>query len=93
MLNKIILENFRNFLVSKTNVKEISAPYYLRWISSCYTFCNLECPKTIPDQQKQEFLKEFARKHEDWQVKQAEEALRLFEYFNASGFSRLNLSP
>ncbi len=31
--------------------------------------------------QRQLFLRDFAKKHEDWQVKQADHALRLYEYF------------
>jgi len=34
------LNDFQNYLISKSAVNEKNAPYYVRWVSSCYTFVN-----------------------------------------------------
>lgn len=49
----------------------------MRWVSSCYAFVNQSISEALTQTQKQDFLKHFAKNHEDWQVKQAEAALRL----------------
>ncbi|NCB40954.1 MAG: hypothetical protein EOM80_19535 [Erysipelotrichia bacterium] len=59
-------------------------PWYLRWVSSCFEFHNLDYAETLSDKQNQEFFVRFAKNHEEWQVRQAKEALRLFKYFQAT---------
>lgn len=73
------LTDFQKYLVSKSAVNEKYAPYYIRWVSSCYAFVNQPLSNVLTQSQKQEFLKQFAKNHEDWQVKQAETALRLYD--------------
>lgn len=75
------LNDFEGYLVSRSAVNEKNAPYYVRWISSCYAFVNQPLSNALTQGQKQDFLKHFAKNHEDWQVKQAEAALRLYDYY------------
>jgi integron integrase len=75
------LNDFQKYLVSKSTVNEKYAPYYVRWVSSCYAFVNQPLSDVLTEGQKQEFLKQFAKNHEDWQVKQAEAAMRLYDYY------------
>jgi len=75
------LSEFQSFLVSKSSVNKKNAPYYIRWVSSCYAFINQPLSDVLTQTQKQDFLKHFAKTHEDWQVKQAETALRLYDYY------------
>jgi len=75
------LINFQSFLVSKSSVNKKNASYYIRWVSSCYAFTNQPFSDVLTQTQKQDFLKHFAKTHEDWQVKQAETALRLYDYY------------
>ena len=85
-----MLEEFRRFIINKKTVHDKSVPYFLRWIECCYNFCNASFEERISDNQKLDFLTDFARNHEDWQVKQAEEALKLYKYFLADGNSENN---
>ncbi|MCF8053991.1 MAG: hypothetical protein K9K75_02065 [Deltaproteobacteria bacterium] len=75
------LSKFQSYLVSKSFVNEKNAPYYTRWVYSCYAFTNQPLSKVLTQAQKRDFLKHFAKTHEDWQVKQAETALRLYDYY------------
>ncbi|HAE40090.1 MAG TPA: integron integrase [Candidatus Riflebacteria bacterium] len=92
-----MLEDFQRFLVEKKSVHEKAVPWYLRWVSSCFEFSNLDYAETLSDKQSQEFFVQFARNHEEWQVRQAKEALRLFKYFQATtdrtGSARRQSSP
>jgi len=82
------LNEFQSYLVSKSAVNEKNVSYYVRWVSSCYAFTNQPLSDVLTQVQKQEFLKHFAKTHENWQVKQAEAALRLYDYY----LSKLQLS-
>jgi len=75
------LTGFQRYLESKSAVNKKNVPYYARWVSSCYTFVKQPLSDVLTPDRKQDFLKQFAKNHEDWQVKQAEAALRLYDYY------------
>jgi integron integrase len=76
-----MLDRFREYLATKALVKEKYIPFYLQWIAGCYAFCGLPESQTFPLKEKQRYLHHLAAKRDEWQVKQAENALRLYEYF------------
>jgi hypothetical protein len=54
---------------------------YLKWISLCYEFVEAAPSSRLANDQKKSFLVHMAKRHEEWQVKQADTALRLYDYF------------
>ena len=76
-----MLATFRQFLSIKERVPERNIPYYLKWVSDCYRFFNLSEMTPLENHQRAQFLTHLAKNHEDWQVEQADRALRLYEYF------------
>lgn len=76
-----MLMKFKTNLIQKILIKEKSVPFYLKWVADGYAF--LDSPRSEPlgRQGKEQFLQHLAKTHEDWQVKQAEHALRLYAYF------------
>lgn len=72
---------FKDYLIQKAVVKEKYVPYYLKWVSDCYSFLDNSDSQVLSLEQKQQFLKYLSKTHEDWQVKQADNALRLYSYF------------
>ncbi len=79
-----MLEEFRRFLVAKNMVHKNAVSWYIRWVSGCFEFYNLDFKEALSEKQNQEFLIHFGKNHEDWQVKQAQDALRLFKFFQGS---------
>lgn len=79
-----MLEEFGRFLIEKQSVHKNAVSWYLRWVSGCFNFFKLDFKETLSDKQKHEFLVQFGKNHEDWQVKQAQDALRLFKYFQVT---------
>ena len=72
------MSDFITFLKEKQRVPEKKVPFYLHLISKYHKFSktnlydscrSIEC-----------FIIELRQKHEEWQVKQAEEAVRLYHY-------------
>lgn len=76
-----MLRNYEAFLGSKGNLKTQYIPYYLKWVSDCYVFLNEPLSNRLNSDQKKQFLSDMAKRYEDWQVKQADTALRLYDYF------------
>jgi len=56
-------------------------PYYVKWVSDCYQYFNESETQPLTNEQRAQFLKRLADKCEDWQVRQAERALRLYDFF------------
>lgn len=76
-----MLEPFNQFLSLKGRVQSKYLPFYLRWVADCYRFLDIPLPQHITNEQKSQFLKHLGKSHEDWQVNQADHALRLYGYF------------
>jgi integron integrase len=76
-----MLRAYEAFLVKKGTVKPQSVPYYLKWVSDCYSFLNEPLSRRLGAEQKKQFLLDMAKGHEDWQTKQADTALRLYDFF------------
>jgi hypothetical protein len=63
----------------KALVKDKYLPFYLKWVSDCYSFLNEPDSVVLKPEQTNRFQKYLAETHEYWQVKQAINALRLYK--------------
>jgi hypothetical protein len=89
-----MLRAYEAFLTKKGMVKTQYVPYCLKWVSHCYGFLNEPLTRRIGNEKKKEFLSHIEkRRHEDWQVKQADTALRLYEYFLSKAVSSTTVEP
>jgi len=79
-----MLEPFKNFLSLKGKVNDKYIPFYLEWVTEGYRFLDIPLTQPITNEQKSQFLKRLSKNHEDWQVNQADNALRLYGYFLSS---------
>ncbi|MGQ9500422.1 MAG: integron integrase, partial [Dissulfurimicrobium sp.] len=78
---KIMFDQFQKYLLNNGRQNDKHIPYYLKWILDCYSFHNEQIENRLNSEQKQQFLSHLAKKHKDWQVKQADYALRLYNFF------------
>ncbi len=76
------MNNFRQFLAKK-RIKEKNIPYYVKWVSDCYDYLAKPLSADIKPDEKEKFLRHLATSHEDWQIRQADRAIKLFQYFVA----------
>jgi integrase len=76
-----MLDAFKNYLAKTAQVKAKYVPYYLKWVAGYYAFFDLANSQPVSNDQRKQFLKHISRSYEDWQVKQADAALRLYNYF------------
>lgn len=75
------MQSFKEFLLGKRLVTEKRLPYYLNWVSRFQGFCGIKAGLSFDHSQIENFFKEMAKSHEDWQVNQAKEAVDLYRYF------------
>ncbi|MGE5238068.1 MAG: integron integrase [Chloroflexota bacterium] len=79
----LLFKDFQEFLSRKQHVPDKRLPYYLRWVSRFHEFC---FRRNIDGDGKDSiavYLQDLARDHEEWQVQQAKEAVRLYRYFKS----------
>ena len=75
---------FKDYLTQKALVKGKYVPFYLKWVSDCYSFLSEQDSVVLNPEQTDRFRQYLAKTHEDWQVKQASNALRLYNYYLTS---------
>jgi integron integrase len=72
---------FEQFLVGNGAVPSKQIPYYVKWVTNCYAVCKCPTDEILSADQKKLFFAMLENSREDWQVKQAEQALRLYTFF------------
>ncbi|MEW6573661.1 MAG: integron integrase [Bacillota bacterium] len=76
-----MLNEFKTFLQQKGSIKPQHIPFYVKWVADCYAFLDAPPAARLGSEQKKDFLAQIAKNREDWQVRQADAALRLYDYF------------
>jgi integron integrase len=74
------MEQFKSYLITSKLTDEKKAGFYLSWVSRFFEFCNKSPEDSVTRQEIAHFLKYLSRNREDWQVKQASEAIQLYQY-------------
>jgi integron integrase len=77
----LLFKDFQDFLARKQHVPEKRLPYYLRWVSRFHEFCSHQNIDGNGRDALALYVHDLAKNHEDWQVQQAKEAVRLYRYF------------
>jgi len=77
------MENFGKYLESKRIVSKKRVPFYMAWVSQFFTFIDKKSTEEITPEEVERFLKYLIKKREEWQVTQAEKAIRIYLYYEA----------
>jgi integron integrase len=75
------MEQFKSYLISSRLTDENRAGFYLSWITRFFESCNKNPEDSVTQEEIERFLKYLSRNREDWQVKQASEAIQLYQYY------------
>ena len=87
-----ILPEFQDFLISRSLAPEKNVPFYTHWVSKFLAFSNRN-QDLGPDLRAQKFLNQLKSQKNifDWQIRQADDALRLyFHHFLKGNLSVLS---
>lgn len=75
------MEEFTNYLFSKAIVPQKQVRYHVSWVKTFFRSIGKEPSEQVSSEEINRFLKTLATKLEGWQVKQAEQAIRIFRYY------------
>ena len=75
------MEQFKSYLITSKLTDEKKAGFYLSWVTRFFEFCNKNPEDSAVQQEIEPFLKYLSRNREDWQVKQASDAIQLYQYY------------
>jgi site-specific recombinase XerD len=78
-----MLSEFQEALDADKSLNFKHVPHYIRWVRECYNFFRKPPTERLPLDQTRLFLTHLEKSRENWQVKQAEQALRRFDFFLA----------
>ena len=75
------MKQFKAYLLNKHIIPEKKMPYYISWVSQFYAFCQKDVGGNISGNNVDRFFKKLGKYLEDWQIKQAKEAIDLYRFF------------
>ena len=75
------MDEFTNYLLSKAIVPKKQVRYYVSWVKTFFRSIGKDPSEKLSSEEINQFLKDLAKKAEGWQVKQAEQAIRIFRYY------------
>jgi integron integrase len=84
---------FKDFLQTEAHAKDKYIPFYLKWVIEGYDFLNIRDDIIPTGEQRKKFLIYLRKKYEDWQIKQADDALRLYIFYLSRKQNANSLNP
>jgi integron integrase len=75
------MEDFKSYLLSRHIPDEKKSGFYMYWVSQFYAHCNKSPCDRVESEDVDQYLKFLSKRREDWQVKQASEAIELYLFF------------
>jgi hypothetical protein len=84
-----MFERFHQYLIKNGSIGSKQIPYYIKWVMDCYAVLDCQPDTIISNEQRKQYLDHLTKTREEWQVKQADQALRLYLFF----LSRMSHHP
>jgi integron integrase len=75
--------DFRDYLETKRIVAKKRVPYYVAWVSQCFNYFDKNPNDEITSEKIDIFLEHLAKRKEEWQIMQASEAIRIYQFYQA----------
>jgi integron integrase len=81
------MQNFNNYLKSKRIVPKKQVPYYVVWVTQFLNFFNKKPSDNFNSEEIDQFLKYLTKRKEEWQVNQATESIRIYQFYKTNKHS------
>ncbi len=75
------MKAFRDFLTAKRTIPEKRIPFYLNWVRKFQDSAQKKPDEDFSGEEVEGFIKDIEKNHQDWQVKQARDALNLYRFY------------
>ncbi len=76
-----MFDAFQKELSADNSINPKHIPHYIRWVRDCYRFFRLPSSERLSTEQTHLYLSHLESSREDWQVRQAGQALSRFDFF------------
>jgi acetyl/propionyl-CoA carboxylase alpha subunit len=74
------MQDFKTYLLSMRIAGPKAVDFYLNWVVQFYNYCRKKPGDTVSKQEIEKFLHHLSKKREDWQVDQASQAIKLYQF-------------
>jgi hypothetical protein len=75
------MEAFTSYLLSRHFTNDKGVGFYLSWLKKFYRFCAKHPGDPVTREEIEKYLVHLSRRHEEWKVNQASDAVRLYLYY------------
>ena len=75
------MDDFKAYILSRRIANEKSADFYVNWVTGFFGFCSKNLEDSVTTEEIEEYLAYLAKRKEDWQVRQASDAIQLYLFF------------
>jgi hypothetical protein len=82
------MEGFRNYLLSRHLTSPKGVEFYLHWVIRCYEYLRKKPGEAVSKQEMEGFLHSLSKSREEWQTDQAQEAIKLFQFYEKRKITR-----
>ena len=85
------MQAFKDYLLARRMTTPKAVDFYLHWVRQFYRFSQKNIGEPVSSDEIDAYLKNLSKKHEQWQVDQAAQAIKLYQFFetrNKSASSR-----
>lgn len=76
-----MLARFQEYLEKNGSIGSKQIPYYIKWVKDGYAVLGCSLETIITQGQRNQYLEHLGKSREEWQIKQADQALRLYLFF------------
>lgn len=75
------MKDFSNYLVSKQFTSKKESHFFQMWVKSLYQFIGKNTGKSVLNGEIDRYINYISKSKNEWQVRQAQEAIRLYLYY------------
>ena len=75
------MDDFKAYILSSRIANEKSADFYVHWVKGFFGYCSKDPDDAVTQEVIDEYLAYLAKRKEDWQVRQASDAIQLYLFF------------
>lgn len=75
------IDDFKKYLFEDINIKSKYIKYYIFWVVDCLKYNSKIIGKKVDQPEKNSFINHLSKNHQDWQVNQADYAIKLYNFF------------
>ncbi len=75
------MQAFKTYLLARRMASPKAVDFYLHWVRQLHRYSHKSVGDSLSRQEIESYLKHLSKKHEQWQVDQAAQAIKLYQFF------------